>query len=387
MAARNPKALGLYVHWPFCRSLCPYCDFNSHVAGEVDDGRWCRALLAELDHFAALTPDRVLGTVFFGGGTPSLMAPETVAAILARADDHWTVDGAVEVTLEANPNATEISRMAEFRAAGINRVSLGVQALDDDALKVLGRSHDANQARAAIKAVASLFERFSFDLIYGRPGHGVAAWQTELDEALTLAQGHLSLYQLTMEPGTPFHMWHGRGDLVLPDDAVSAALFETTQDRLEGAGLPAYEISNHGVPGQECRHNLGYWRYGDFVGVGPGAHGRLTLNGATVATRQHRAPSIWLERVERDGHAARVHKVLDKALVGEEMLMMGLRTRYGVAGDLFAEKTGRSLAEVLPKVAVKALVDNGFLHFDECGLRATRAGRQRLNSVLQRLLV
>ena len=384
MAESDAKPLGLYVHWPFCRSLCPYCDFNAHLAGDVDDERWCRALLAELDHFAALTPDRPLGSVFFGGGTPSLMAPQTVAAILARADDHWSLDDTVEVTLEANPNATEVSRMADFRAAGINRVSLGVQALNDDALKVLGRSHDGAQARAAIKAVAALFERFSFDLIYGRPGHEVADWHGELDEAIGHARGHLSLYQLTMEPGTPFHMWHARGDLVLPDEEISATLFEVTQERLDRAGLPAYEISNHGAPGEECRHNLGYWRYGDFVGVGPGAHGRLTLNGATVATRQHRAPAIWLERVERDGHAAQVHDVLDRSLVGEEMLMMGLRTSRGVAADTYAEKTGRTLAEALPDVT--DLVAAGFLVFDDDGLRATRSGRQRLNSVLTRLL-
>ncbi len=384
--ARDSKPLGLYVHWPFCRSLCPYCDFNSHVTGEVDDDRWCRALLAELDHFAALTPERHLGSVFFGGGTPSLMAPRTVAAILARADEHWTVDDGVEVTLEANPNATEVSAMADFRAAGINRVSLGVQALNDDALKVLGRSHNAKQARAAIDAVAALFERYSFDLIYGRPGHGVAAWQAELDEALTLARGHLSLYQLTMEPGTPFHMRQARGDLVLPDDETSARLFEATQERLDGAGMPAYEISNHGVPGQECRHNLGYWRYGDFAGIGPGAHGRLTLDGATVATRQHRAPAIWLERVERDGHAAQLHEVLERGPVGEEMLMMGLRTREGVAAEVFEDRTGRTLVEALPDGALSALIDGGFLVHDTGGLRATAHGRQRLNSVLAKLL-
>ncbi len=378
--------LSLYVHWPFCQSLCPYCDFNSHVAGVVDDQRWQRALVAELDHFAALTPQRRLHSVFFGGGTPSLMAPQTVAAVLDRAAQHWTCDPAIEVTLEANPTSTEVACMADFRAAGINRVSLGVQALDDAALAALGRSHDANQARAAIVAVAGLFERFSFDLIYGRPGHEVGAWCDELDEALGYARGHLSVYQLTMEPGTPFHMLAARGDLVLPDDDMAATLFEVTQERLDRAGLPAYEISNHAAAGQECRHNLTYWRYGDFVGIGPGAHGRLSLAGDTVATRQHRAPAIWLERVERDGHAGQVHAALDRAQVGEEMLMMGLRTCDGVAADGFYEKTGRALTGALPAKAVAALVDGGLLVLDDAGLRATAAGRQRLNAVLGRLL-
>ncbi len=348
-AARDPEALSLYVHWPFCRSLCPYCDFNSHVAGAVDDERWRRALLAELDFFATVTKGRRLKSVFFGGGTPSLMAPQTVAAILERAGDHWRLDGSLEVTLEANPNATEVARMADFRAAGVNRVSLGVQALADEALKTLGRSHDGGQARAAITAVAGLFERFSFDLIYGRPGQEVAAWQAELDAALAYAQGHLSLYQLTMEPGTPFHMLEARGDLVLPDAETSAVLYEVTQERLDQAGMPAYEISNHARAGEECRHNLTYWRYGDFIGIGPGAHGRLTLDGEIVATRQHRAPEIWLHQVERDGHARRVFEVLDKIRIGEEMLMMGLRTATGVAADDFAAKSGRTLAEALPR--------------------------------------
>ena len=248
--------IALYVHWPFCKSKCPYCDFNSHVRAGIEDARWRTALLRELDHYGARTRGRRLVSVFFGGGTPSLMAPATVAAILERAADYWPGAPGLEVTLEANPTSVEAQRLADFRAAGINRVSLGVQALDDRALKFLGRGHDAEEARAAVAVAAKNFQRYSFDLIYARPGQGVAEWRHELDAALAMAGDHLSVYQLTIEPGTAFHTAHARGDFALPDDELAGAFYEATQERLARAGLPAYEISNHARPGGECRHNL-----------------------------------------------------------------------------------------------------------------------------------
>ena len=286
--------LALYVHWPFCLAKCPYCDFNSHVRAEIDEARWRAALLREIDATAEETSGRVLTSVFFGGGTPSLMAPATVAAILERAGSHWPAADGLEVTIEANPGAAETGRLADFRAAGVNRVSIGVQSFDDDALRFLGRVHDADAARAAIERAAALFPRYSFDLIYARPGQSVAAWTAELAGALSLAGEHLSLYQLTIEPGTAFHARARRGEALAAKEEPAAALFEATQEMLDAAGLPAYEISNHARPGGECRHNLTYWRYGDYAGVGPGAHGRLTVDGARIATQRIRAPEAWL---------------------------------------------------------------------------------------------
>ncbi|MBL8665802.1 MAG: coproporphyrinogen III oxidase, partial [Candidatus Odyssella sp.] len=281
----EPRAPGfaLYVHWPFCLSKCPYCDFNSHVRERVEEARWQRAYLAELERAAAETPGRVVTSVFFGGGTPSLMPPETAAAILARIRALWPVAPDAEITLEANPGAAEAARFRAFRAAGVNRLSIGVQALDDAALKFLGRRHVAAEALAAVERAAGIFPRYSFDLIYARPGQSVAAWREELARALRFAGDHLSVYQLTIEPGTAFHTAHARGDFALPDEDTAADLYEATRDLLGAAGLAAYEISNHARPGGESRHNLAYWRYADYAGIGPGAHGRLTLGDAKVA--------------------------------------------------------------------------------------------------------
>src|SRR5271163_306779 len=290
--------LAIYIHWPFCRSKCPYCDFNSHVRDGIDAARWTRALLADLDHQAALLPGRTIGSVFFGGGTPSLMPPETVASLLERVRRHWAVTADAEITLEANPNSAEAARFRAFAAAGVNRLSLGVQALDPAALRRLGRAHDRGEAIAAIEHARDSFARFSFDLIYARPGQSPAAWRHELDEALRLGGDHLSLYQLTIEPGTAFATLQRRGAIVLPEEEITASLFEATQDRLAACGLPAYEISNHARPGAECRHNLAYWCYQDYVGIGPGAHGRLTIGDVKRATRQARLPEKWLATVE-----------------------------------------------------------------------------------------
>ena len=385
MTAFEP-GFGVYIHWPFCLAKCPYCDFNSHVRAEIDDARWRRALLAELDHYAAATPGRTVTSIFFGGGTPSLMASETAAALIERVRQRWPTAPDLEITLEANPGASEAARFAAFRAAGVNRLSIGVQALDDAALRFLGRIHGRAEAIAAVERARAAFDRFSFDLIYARPGQSVAAWRAELDEALAMAGGHLSVYQLTIEPGTAFHTAARLGQLKLPDEDDAAALYEATQERLEAAGLPAYEISNHAAPGQESRHNLTYWRYGDYVGVGPGAHGRLSGSAGKKATRQLRLPEAWLKAVEAQGHATEAVEPIDAERRRDELLMMGLRLAEGVSRARFAEETGAALDDALDAETLARLIDGGFLELDDAGLRATTAGRQRLNAVLATLL-
>ncbi len=377
---------GVYVHWPFCRSKCPYCDFNSHVRESIDQARWRSALLRELDHVAAETAGRTVTSVFFGGGTPSLMDPATAAAAIDRVAQRWPVAPDLEITLEANPTSAEAGRFAGFRAAGVNRLSLGVQALDDAALKFLGRGHDRAEALAAVALAARHFERFSFDLIYARPGQTVADWAAELRRALFLADGHLSVYQLSIEEGTAFHPRHARGELVLPDEDRQAALYETTQAMLEAAGLPAYEISNHARPGQESRHNLTYWRYGDYAGIGPGAHGRLSLGDGTWATRTHRAPETWLERVERHGHGEHPREPVDAGLRFREMLMMGLRLTEGVRRARIVEACGADLLALADRAALTRLVERGFVVLTDTRIAATAAGRQRLNAVLAMLV-
>ncbi|MGF7174497.1 oxygen-independent coproporphyrinogen-3 oxidase [Azospirillum doebereinerae] len=376
----------IYIHWPFCKSKCPYCDFNSHVRERVDHARWRAALIRELDHYADLTAGRTVTSVFFGGGTPSLMEPATVGAVLDRIAERWPVAAGLEVSLEANPTSIEADKFRAFRSAGVNRVSLGIQALDDTSLRFLGRQHNAAEATGAIGLAATIFDRFSFDLIYARPGQSVAAWEAELTQALDHAVGHLSVYQLTIEEGTAFFPLHARGELVLPDEDLAGDLYEATQSLLGTAGLPAYEISNHARPGEESRHNLTYWRYGDYVGVGPGAHGRLTLDGEKFATRAHRAPEIWLERVERDGHGAAPPDPIDRAARGTELMMMGLRLTEGVPLARLTEESGRAPLDVLDPAALKRLVEGGFLEIDAERLRATHDGRQRLNAVLGALL-
>jgi oxygen-independent coproporphyrinogen-3 oxidase len=402
-AARPPAArpadagFGLYVHWPFCRAKCPYCDFNSHVRDSVDQARWRRALLAELEHAAAhetvppAAAPRRLTSLFFGGGTPSLMDPETVAALIARARRLWPCAADLEVTLEANPTSVEAGRFAELAASGVTRVSLGVQALDDAALAFLGRRHSAAEARAALAVARRHFARWSFDLIYARPGQTAAAWRAELDAALGEGATHLSLYQLTIEPDTAFHGAWRRGELVPAPEETAAALYDLTQERLAAAGLPAYEISNHARPGQECRHNLTYWRYGDYLGIGPGAHGRLTLADGSdgtvkLALRRHRAPEAWLDAVERAGHATRARERLSPAARLAELVMMGLRLDEGVSRAAFRRETGAMPEEVLDMGRLRPFLAGGLLRLDEAGLRASEAGRQRLDGLLARIL-
>ena len=382
----NAPPLGVYVHWPFCKSKCPYCDFNSHVRDGVEQTRWRKALLTELEHAAREAPGRRVETIFFGGGTPSLMAPETVDAVIARAKALWDCAPEVEITLEANPTSVEAARFAALAEAGVNRVSLGVQALDAAALKFLGREHSADEALAALDTARRHFPRYSFDLIYARPGQTPEAWAAELEHALTLAGEHLSLYQLTIERGTRFFTDHARGAFVLPDEEASAAMFEATQSRLMAAGLPAYEISNHAQPGAACRHNLIYWRYQDYVGIGPGAHGRFAEGAAKRATRRASGPEAWLEAVERTGHGtAESTTVAGRDLV-EEALMMGLRLADGIDRKLFASVTGADPVAALKEDAVAPLIRAGFLEIEPERLRATAAGRQRLNAILERLI-
>ncbi len=378
--------LALYIHWPFCKSKCPYCDFNSHVREGVDEARWKNALLAELDHWAGETEGARVSTVFFGGGTPSLMNPSTAAALIERISSRWGFAPEAEITLEANPTSVEAARFRELRAAGVNRVSLGVQALNDRDLKFLGRGHDTQEARKAVDLARDIFPRFSFDLIYARPGQETQSWRAELSEALALAGDHLSLYQLTIEPGTAFAPAHARGDFILPDDEEAGSLYEVTQEVLGTAGLPAYEISNHARPGQECRHNLAYWRSQDYAGIGPGAHGRLNAGPGRYAARQYRAPETWLEAVEKKGHGTEALERLSVTMRRDELLMMGLRLAEGVSQNRFLGITGRSFEDDFGRGRLAPLIEGGFLELDAQALRATEAGRQRLNAVLGSLL-
>jgi len=384
--AAQTNALALYVHWPFCLSRCPYCDFNAHVRETVDQVRWRNALLAELAYWAAETAGRTLTSIFFGGGTPSLMKSATVASVINDAAKHWAFADDIEITLEANPTSVEASKYKELRAAGVNRISIGVQALANDALNFLGRNHDRDLAIGAIKLAAKTFPRFSFDLIYARPQQTVDAWTKELREAISLAGDHLSLYQLTIEKGTPFYADERMGKLMRPEDNTAAALFDVTQEICEHHGLPAYEISNHARPGSECRHNFTYWTGGDYIGAGPGAHGRITINGAVFATEQIPGPENWLTAVEAQGHATRQQKIIDGNDRVEEILMMGLRLSSGLSRKVFLVRAGLELEDALEPRRLRPLLAAKYLVLDNGGLRATKEGRLRLDAVLGALL-
>lgn len=340
----SDAGFAVYVHWPFCAAKCPYCDFNSHVRREPpDQARYVAAFKAELTHRAAQAPGRVVNSIFFGGGTPSLMKPETVGAILDAIAGVWTVAPDVEVSLEANPTSVEATRFAGYRAAGVNRVSLGVQAMNDRDLKALGRMHTAEEAMAAVKIAASHFERYSFDLIYARPEQSLDQWRDELNNAIDHAAEHLSLYQLTIEPDTPFEKLWRAGKLKTPDVELARSLYELTQDICNTRGLPAYEISNHARPGAECRHNLVYWRYGEYAGIGPGAHGRLVVDGKRRAQSTEKYPEMWLTSVIEQGHGLIDEETLSQEAEGDEFLLMGLRLIEGIRPDRFTELSGRRL--------------------------------------------
>ncbi len=379
-------AFGIYVHWPFCLSKCPYCDFNSHVHDRIDHDAFAAAYLREIVHIAAMTKGRTVETVFFGGGTPSLMKPETVKAILDAIKSHWNVTPDWEVTLEANPTSSEAEKFRAFRAAGINRLSLGIQSLREDDLKFLGRTHDTSQARGAIQMAKETFDRFSFDLIYARPQQKLEDWKVELKEALDMAVGHISLYQLTIEKNTPFYIQHARGEFKIPEQELAADFYDVTNEIMAENGFDAYEVSNYARPGQQSRHNLIYWRYGDYAGIGPGAHGRLTLDGKKFATRTHRAPDIWLQRVEEQGHSHHEFELIEPVQRVQEALMMGLRLEEGVPLSRLESEYGGDPFEVLDRQKISKLSDEGLLVFENGILRATHMGRKCLNAVLNYLL-
>jgi oxygen-independent coproporphyrinogen-3 oxidase len=377
-------SFGIYVHWPFCAAKCPYCDFNSHVRTKIDEGGWLDGIEKELEWTANMQGDArpIVETIFFGGGTPSLMTGPSVGRILDKISRTWRMANDVEVTLEANPASAEAARFADYKAAGVNRVSLGVQALNDSDLKMLGRLHNAEEAKAALKMAMNQFQRVSLDLIYARPDQSDAQWRTELKEALSFGTDHMSLYQLTIEPETPFALLHKTGKLHIPDDDLAADLYETTQEMTEAAGLPAYEISNHARPGSESRHNLIYWRYGDYAGIGPGAHGRLMLNNARMATATIRLPERWKDMLEKQGNAFTDFLQVSDGDAAREHLLMNLRLSEGL--DLAAYELRWNIRPDAAKIA--ALVEQGLLSQDDDVLRATPNGRLVLNAVIAALL-
>jgi putative oxygen-independent coproporphyrinogen III oxidase len=380
LANDDTQAFGVYVHWPFCQSKCPYCDFNSHVRHvAVDEDRFKRAFVTEIATTAARVPGREVSSIFLGGGTPSLMQPTTVGTILDTIGKHWKVAPDAEVTLEANPSSVEAERFRGYRAAGINRVSLGVQSLDDGALKALGRLHNAREALDAVAIARKTFDRYSFDLIYARPDQTLASWKPELTRALSEAGEHLSLYQLTIEPDTPFFTLHENGKLVVPDEDTARDLYDTTQDICSRAGLPAYEISNHARPGAECRHNLTYWRTHEYAGIGPGAHGRLDIEGQRHATATERRPEAWLMRVETDGHGVVSDEELIREERADEFLLMGLRLAEGVDVKRFEAIAGRPINPI----QIVKLTELGFVESDARGrLRVTQSGFPILDAVV-----
>ncbi len=374
-SAKLDNALALYIHWPFCVSKCPYCDFNSHVREGVDQEAWRAALLADMAHEAALLPGRRLGSIFFGGGTPSLMPPETVAALIEAAGRHWQMADDIEITLEANPSSVEAARFADLAAAGVNRVSLGLQSLHDEALAFLGRAHDVAEGLAALDTAQRHFKRVSFDLIYALPGQSLEGWAADLDRALGFGTGHLSLYQLTIEPGTRFDTLVRQGSLVPADPDHMAELFEYTRARTAQAGIPAYEVSNHARPGEESRHNLAYWHYNDYAGIGPGAHGRRTL----MATTRHKKPENWLSAVTRNGHGLQSEELLSARDRATEALIMGLRLTEGIDLDR------HGVHDIVDDAAIERIEAQGLLARDGSRIALTEQGAPLLDAVLREI--
>lgn len=421
------NSLSIYIHWPFCKSKCPYCDFNSHVRVGIDNKRWQKALLRELSYYAGKLPDRQVVSIFFGGGTPSLMPSETVSALIQAVSDFWPVAEDLEITLEANPTSIEAQKFREFRTGGVNRVSVGVQSLIPEDLKFLGREHSVDEALAALSLAADIFPRMSFDMIYTRPNQAPAAWEKELLQALKYAKDHLSLYQLTIEENTAFHHLYHNGGLKMPEDDLAADMYMLTQDIMEAQGLPAYEISNHAQPGQESRHNLAYWRSQDYIGIGPGAHGRFRLQvadcieGARVrgevihddpagepffnemgqreiggsvpaiikrfATENIKSPERWLEKVEQWGNGLSVGTEISKKESLEEAIMMGLRLSSGIRYDEWQKQLGVDLRTVLPEVVVGKLQGLSLVDADENSIKVTKNGRLLLNRITKELLI
>ena len=376
----NAEPFGVYVHWPFCAAKCPYCDFNSHVRhSPLDQAVFGEAYAREIAHMASLSPGREVTSIFFGGGTPSLMEVATVGKILDEISNNWAVASDCEITLEANPTSVEAERFRGYRSAGVNRLSMGVQSLDDAELKRLGRLHSAEEAIGAIHLARETFPRLSFDLIYSRPGQHAANWQAELNAALDLAADHLSLYQLTIEEGTPFFDLQEKGRLVIPDQDRAAELYELTLDITAARGLPAYEISNHAAPGAECQHNLVYWRYRDYAGIGPGAHGRLVIDGAKHATSTLKSPEDWWQKAMVDGHGMEAFERLSAEETGDEFLLMGLRLMEGIDPARYERLSGRTL----DGSRIANLASDGFIEMGRSGkLRVTRSGSLLLDAIV-----
>ena len=380
------EPLALYIHWPFCLAKCPYCDFNSHVRDRIDHTRFGAALRTELRQEAARIGPRPLGSIFFGGGTPSLMTPDLVTALIEDATGYFPPVDDIEITLEANPTSVEAGKLAGFRASGVNRLSLGVQSLNAEALRMLGRQHDVVEAKRALELARELFPRLSFDLIYARPDQTEAAWRAELAEALALAGDHLSLYQLTIEPGTQFEGRHRRGEILLPEGDHAARLYEITAEAAAEFGLKRYEISNYAKPGHESRHNLAYWRYADYLGIGPGAHQRLTLPEGRMAESRHRAPEPWAELVERQGVGTAHRELISPQDAAREMLLMGLRLAEGISIARFEQRTGIALDDAIDQATQKAAIAENYLVRTDSRLTATDAGLIRLDALLAALV-
>jgi oxygen-independent coproporphyrinogen-3 oxidase len=388
MHALNLNSISVYVHWPFCLAKCPYCDFNSHVRETVDEGKMAAAMTAEIDYYAGLVGARSVKSIFFGGGTPSLMSATTVDTVINRLSKRFSIDNDIEITLEANPTSVEAGKFDDFSKAGVNRVSLGIQALNTKDLIALGREHSLKEAFEAIELSQKYFKRSNFDLIYARMGQSVSDWQKELHQALKIANGHLSLYQLTIEPGTPFYGQFHSGKIIIPNEDTSAEMYDLTNQICESAGYEIYEISNYAKVGQQSKHNLTYWKYLDYIGIGAGAHGRITLAGQTYATMQYKKPETWLKAVQMNGHATKVKENLSQKAMAEEMIMMGLRLTDGIAYTDFKNRLGTDIEKFIAMDSLVSLKSQGFVSVkNQDRLRLTEKGRPLLNQILGQILV
>ena len=388
MHALNLNSISVYVHWPFCLAKCPYCDFNSHVRETVDEGKMAAAMTAEIDYYAGLVGARSVKSIFFGGGTPSLMSATTVDTVINRLSKRFSIDNDIEITLEANPTSVEAGKFDDFSKAGVNRVSLGIQALNTKDLIALGREHSLKEAFEAIELSQKYFKRSNFDLIYARMGQSVSDWQKELHQALKIANGHLSLYQLTIEPGTPFYGQIHSGKIIIPNEDTSAEMYDLTNQICESAGYEIYEISNYAKVGQQSKHNLTYWKYLDYIGIGAGAHGRITLAGQTYATMQYKKPETWLKAVQMNGHATKVKENLSQKAMAEEMIMMGLRLTDGIAYTDFKNRLGTDIEKFIAIDSLVSLKSQGFVSVkNRDRLRLTEKGRPLLNQILGQILV
>lgn len=388
------RSLSLYIHWPFCLAKCPYCDFNSHVRDKIPQEEFAQALAQEMIYEASRLHQDFprgeryqLNSIFFGGGTPSLMTPQSVSLLIETAQKIFNAAPQIEITLEANPTSVESQKFKEFRHAGVNRLSLGIQSLEEDSLKALGRKHSAQQALKALELARSLFPRISFDLIYARPGQSLKKWQKELHDALNFVSDHLSLYQLTIEPGTYYETLYQRGELILPSEEEAAELYLMTNEEAARFQLFPYEVSNYAKKGSESQHNLTYWRYRDYLGIGPGAHSRITLNGNIYATKRHLAPEIWRQKVQKSHSGATEEILLSQEERAKEAILMGLRLTEGISQIYFKERTGLSLDACLNQEMLQACIDEGYLLYDEDRIRTTMEGRLRLESILSHLIL